>query len=77
MYLSVLGYVISTAANSVNTALAIAPPLLVPLIMFGGFFLNSGLVYLFVLLHFGTFSLNKALVIALPLLVPLIMFCSI
>lgn len=38
------GYLISTAANSVNTALAIAPPLLVPLIMFGGFFLNSGSV---------------------------------
>lgn len=38
------GYVISTAANSVNTALAIAPPLLVPLIMFGGFFLNAGSV---------------------------------
>ncbi|KAL4222302.1 ATPase [Mactra antiquata] len=35
------GYIVSTAANSVTTALAIAPPLMIPLLMFGGFFLNS------------------------------------
>ncbi|KAL4222609.1 ATPase [Mactra antiquata] len=35
------GYIVSTAAKSVSAALAIAPPLLIPLIMFGGFFLNS------------------------------------
>ncbi|XP_053383188.1 protein white-like [Mercenaria mercenaria] len=35
------GYIISAATNSVSTALAVAPPSLVPLIMFGGFFLNS------------------------------------
>ncbi|XP_052810071.1 protein white-like isoform X2 [Mya arenaria] len=35
------GYIVSAAANSVTTALAIAPPLMIPLMMFGGFFLNS------------------------------------
>ncbi|XP_060597874.1 protein white-like [Ruditapes philippinarum] len=35
------GYIVSTSANSVTTALAIAPPLMIPLIMFGGFFLNK------------------------------------
>ncbi|XP_045170126.2 protein white-like isoform X2 [Mercenaria mercenaria] len=35
------GYIVSTAANSVSTALAIAPPCMIPLLMFGGFFLNS------------------------------------
>lgn len=38
----VSGYLVSIVADSVNTALAIAPPLLVPLVMFGGFFLNTG-----------------------------------
>ncbi|KAK3582003.1 hypothetical protein CHS0354_030955 [Potamilus streckersoni] len=38
------GYLISTIANSVNMALAIGPPLMVPLLMFGGFFLNAGSV---------------------------------
>lgn len=35
------GYIVSTAVNAVNTALALAPPLMIPLIMFGGFFLNA------------------------------------
>jgi len=35
------GYIVSAAANSVTTALAVAPPLMIPLLMFGGFFLNS------------------------------------
>lgn len=35
------GYIVSAGVNSVSTALAIAPPLMIPLIMFGGFFLNS------------------------------------
>ncbi|XP_060558018.1 protein white-like, partial [Ruditapes philippinarum] len=35
------GYIVSAAANSVTTALAIAPPMMIPLLMFGGFFLNS------------------------------------
>ncbi|WAQ93831.1 WHITE-like protein [Mya arenaria] len=34
-------YIVSAAANSVTTALAISPPLMIPLMMFGGFFLNS------------------------------------
>ncbi|XP_060575750.1 protein white-like isoform X2 [Ruditapes philippinarum] len=35
------GYIVSAGTNSVTTALAIAPPTLIPLVMFGGFFLNS------------------------------------
>lgn len=41
MYLHV-GYVISTAAPSTTAALAIAPALMIPFLLFGGFFLNSG-----------------------------------
>lgn len=36
------GYVISTAAPSTTAALAIAPALMIPFLLFGGFFLNSG-----------------------------------
>ncbi|XP_076458336.1 protein white-like [Babylonia areolata] len=35
------GLVISTIAGDVNIALAVAPPILVPFMMFGGFFLNN------------------------------------
>ncbi|XP_013386693.1 protein white-like [Lingula anatina] len=35
------GYIISTAANSLTVALALAPPLLIPFMLFGGFFLNQ------------------------------------
>ncbi|XP_046580538.1 protein white-like [Haliotis rubra] len=38
------GYLISTVAGSVNIALAIAPPLLIPFMLFGGLFLNNGSV---------------------------------
>lgn len=38
------GYLISCAAGSENMALALAPTLIVPLMLFGGFFLNSGTV---------------------------------
>nr|XP_022306294.1 protein white-like isoform X2 [Crassostrea virginica] len=36
------GYVISAAAPSTTAALAIAPALMIPFLLFGGFFLNSG-----------------------------------
>lgn len=36
------GYVISTAAPSTTAALAIAPAIMIPFLLFGGFFLNSG-----------------------------------
>ncbi|XP_045170130.2 protein white-like [Mercenaria mercenaria] len=35
------GYIVSAAANSVSTALVIASTVMIPLLMFGGFFLNS------------------------------------
>lgn len=37
-----IGYVISTAAPSTTAALAIAPAIMIPFLLFGGFFLNSG-----------------------------------
>ncbi|XP_061185570.1 protein white-like isoform X1 [Saccostrea echinata] len=36
------GYVVSAAAPTVTAALAIAPALMIPFLLFGGFFLNSG-----------------------------------
>lgn len=36
------GYVISTAVPSTTAGLAIAPALMIPFLLFGGFFLNSG-----------------------------------
>nr|KAG5714726.1 hypothetical protein BaRGS_000214 [Batillaria attramentaria] len=36
-----IGYVISTVAGNVSIALAIGPPILIPFMMFGGFFLND------------------------------------
>ncbi|ESP04310.1 hypothetical protein LOTGIDRAFT_237415 [Lottia gigantea] len=38
------GYLISTLTKSVNVALAIAPPILIPFMLFGGFFLNNSSV---------------------------------
>ena len=38
------GYLISCAANSVNMALAIGPTLLIPLMLFGGLFLNNSTI---------------------------------
>ncbi|CAG0902373.1 unnamed protein product [Darwinula stevensoni] len=38
------GYMISCIANSVTMALSLAPPFIVPIMMFGGFFLNNASV---------------------------------
>jgi len=38
------GYLISCAASSVNMALAIGPTLLIPLMLFGGLFLNNSTI---------------------------------
>ncbi|KAK6166710.1 hypothetical protein SNE40_023343 [Patella caerulea] len=38
------GYLISTLTKSVDIALAIAPPILIPFMLFGGFFLNAGTI---------------------------------
>merc|ERR1719481_1623569 len=38
------GYFISCSANSVEMALGLGPPLLIPLMLFGGLFLNNGSV---------------------------------
>ena len=35
------GYAVSCIANSLQMALGIAPPLMIPMFIFGGFFLNS------------------------------------
>ena len=45
------GYMVSCIASSLPMALAIAPPILVPLMIFGGFFLNSRQVHKFQLLY--------------------------
>ncbi|KAH9524967.1 hypothetical protein Btru_028364 [Bulinus truncatus] len=37
-----LGYLISTACGSVTVSLAVAPPLLIPFMLFGGLFVNNG-----------------------------------
>lgn len=39
-----VGYLISCASSSVSMALSIGPPLIIPFLLFGGFFLNSGSV---------------------------------
>jgi len=38
------GYLISCASSSINMALSIGPPVIIPFLIFGGFFLNSGSV---------------------------------
>ncbi|XP_071108651.1 protein white-like [Haliotis cracherodii] len=38
------GYLISTACGSVDVAMAVTPPLLIPFMLFGGLFLNNGSV---------------------------------
>ena len=35
----------STMSNSVSMALALAPPMMMPLFMFGGFFVNTRYVF--------------------------------
>ncbi|KAI8777535.1 protein white-like [Biomphalaria glabrata] len=37
-----LGYLISTLCGSVTVSLAVAPPLLIPIMLFGGLFVNNG-----------------------------------
>ena len=36
-----LGYLISTVSSSVETATALGPLMMLPLLLFGGFFLNN------------------------------------
>lgn len=38
------GYMVSTAFSSVNMALAVAPAIMTPLLLFGGFFLNNNTI---------------------------------
>lgn len=38
------GYLISCASSSISMALSIGPPVIIPFLLFGGFFLNSGSV---------------------------------
>jgi ATP-binding cassette, subfamily G (WHITE), eye pigment precursor transporter len=38
------GYLISCASSSISMALSIAPPVIIPFLIFGGFFLNAGSV---------------------------------
>ncbi|CAB3363689.1 Hypothetical predicted protein [Cloeon dipterum] len=38
------GYLISSISSSVNMALSIGPPVVIPFLLFGGFFLNTGSV---------------------------------
>jgi hypothetical protein len=37
----IAGYLISCVSTSMSMALAIGPPLIVPFLLFGGFFLNN------------------------------------
>ncbi|XP_050698091.1 protein white-like isoform X2 [Eriocheir sinensis] len=60
------GYMISCMSRNLSIALAIASPLIIPLMLFGGFFLNSGStpVYLTWLKYLSWFSYgNEALLI--------------
>ncbi|XP_048753747.2 protein white-like isoform X2 [Ostrea edulis] len=59
------GYVVSTAAPSVTAALAIAPALMIPFLLFGGFFLNSGStpVYLIWLKYLSWFSYGNEMMV--------------
>ncbi|GJQ75577.1 w [Trypoxylus dichotomus] len=60
------GYFISCASTNVSMALSIAPPLIIPFLLFGGFFLNisSIPVYLVWLSYFSWFRFgNEALMI--------------
>ncbi|XP_055346252.1 protein white-like [Paramacrobiotus metropolitanus] len=60
------GYLISCVAGTENLALALAPTLFVPLMLFGGFFLNSGTVpkYFIWLAYISWFKYgNEALVV--------------
>lgn len=41
----ITGYLVSCASPSVTVALSIGPPLIIPFLLFGGFFLNVGYVF--------------------------------
>lgn len=60
------GYMISCASSSISMALSIAPPIVIPFLIFGGFFLNSDTVpnYFKWLSYFSWFRYgNEALMI--------------
>lgn len=40
----IIGYLISCASSSISMALSVGPPFIIPFLLFGGFFLNSGSV---------------------------------
>lgn len=44
LILAFVGYMISCLTNSTQVALALAAPLIIPLLLFGGFFLQNGAV---------------------------------
>lgn len=41
---SIAGYLISCASSSTSMALSVGPPIIIPFLLFGGFFLNAGSV---------------------------------
>lgn len=41
-FFDIIGYMISCISGSVTMALSLAPPLIIPFMLFGGFFLNKG-----------------------------------
>ena len=50
-----LGFMISCLANSTQIAMALAAPLIIPVMLFGGFFLQNGAVpFYFQCLRYGT-----------------------
>ncbi|XP_078321987.1 protein white-like [Crassostrea virginica] len=59
------GYVVSAAAPSVTAALATAPALMIPFLLFGGFFLNSGSTpdYLVWLKYLSWFSYGNEMMV--------------
>lgn len=42
------GYLISCASSSTSMALSVGPPVIIPFLLFGGFFLNSGSVPVYI-----------------------------
>ncbi len=60
------GYMISCSSSSISMALSIAPPIIIPFLIFGGFFLNASSVpsYFIWLSYFSWFRYgNEALMI--------------
>lgn len=52
------GLMISSIAPTVQVALSVTAPLLLPLVLFGGFFMIDGWVYVFLLLLYMYLSSN-------------------